>query len=621
MKKFKTESQKILNIMINSIYTHKEIFIRELLSNASDAIDKLYYKSLKENLSFTKEDFSIYIEADKTGRKIRISDNGIGMTKDELDSNLGVIAKSGSLDFKQNLDEKSDIDIIGQFGVGFYSAFMVSEKVEVVSKAYGEDQAYMWYSDGTDGYTIKEAEKENFGTEITMYLKQNTKEEDYDEFLSEYKIKELVKKYSDYIRYPIKMDVEKTKEIDGENEEKKTQTYIEKETLNSMVPLWKKMKKDIKEEDYNNFYKDTFYDYADPLKVINTSAEGAVNYKSILFIPSKAPYNYYTKGYEKGLRLYSNGVLITDKCAELLPDYFSFIKGLVDSELTLNISRETIQHNHQLKKIEKILEKKIKSELTSMMENDRETYEKFFAEFGLQFKYGLYDNWGVNKDTLKDLVLFHSLNENKLVSFKEYFDKMKENQKFIYYATGKSIEAIKVLPQTEKILDYGFDILCFTDDVDEFAIKFLGEFEKKEFKSISSGDLGLENEVEIEETDKDKEILNLIKESLGDKIAKVKLSSRLKSHPVCLTAEGEVSIEMEKVFNAMPNAQNVSAQKILEINSNHSIYKKIADMFDENKESVKDYGKILYDQALLIEGLPIENPVEYANLVCEKLSK
>lgn len=619
MKKFKTESQKVLNLMINSIYTHKEIFLRELLSNASDAIDKLYYKSLKENLSYGKDDFYIKIEVDKSKRTIKITDNGIGMTADELENNLGVIAKSGSMDFKETADKTEDINIIGQFGVGFYSAFMVSDKVEVLSKAYGSDEAALWTSTGTEGYNIKKATKNSVGTEITMYIKESGENENYDEFLNDYRIIELVKKYSDYIKYPIKMDVEKTKPDEDDN--KKSQTYNETETLNSMVPLWKKNKLDITEEEYNNFYSETFYDYEKPLKTIHTSVEGmSLNYNAILFIPAKAPYNYYSKSYEKGLKLYTNGIMIMERCQDLLPDYFSFVKGLVDSELTLNISRETIQQNHQLKKIATNLEKKIRSELLSLLENDRESYEKFFNEFGMQIKYGMYENWGMNKDTLKDLALFHSINQNKMVTFKEYFNNMKESQKYIYYATGKSIDAIKMLPQVEKILEYGYDILCLTQEIDEFAVKILVEYDKKEFRSISGGDLGLEQEDFSTETEKDKEILAYIKESLGEKVAKVKLSNRLKTHPVCLSSEGDVSIEMEKVFNSMPNSQGVSAQKVLEINASHPIYEKIKTLYDSDKEAIKDYSKILLVQAQLIEGLTVDNLSEYSDLVCRKLS-
>lgn len=604
--------------MINSIYTHKEIFLRELLSNASDAIDKLYYKSLTENLGFTRDDFFIRIDVDSDKRTIKITDNGIGMTADELDNNLGVIAKSGSLDFKTNNETKEDINIIGQFGVGFYSSFMVSEKVEVISKAYGSDSANLWVSSGAKGYDIAKADKDGFGTEITMYIKQDTEDENYSEFLDEYSIRELVKKYSDFIRYPIRMEVEKSRPVEGDD--KKTETYKELETLNSLTPIWKKRKSEIKEEEYNDFYKNSFMDYANPQKTVHFSAEGALEYKALLFIPAKAPYDYYSKNYEKGLRLYTNGVLITEKCADLLPDYFSFVKGLVDSELTLNLSRETVQHDRRLKLIASNIEKKIKGELEDMLQNDKENYIKFFDEFGMQLKYGLYDNWGANKDTLKDLIVFHSLNKGTEITFKEYVAEMKETQKYIYYASGKSVEAIKVLPQTEKVLDAGFDILCLTQDVDEFAIKMLREYDKKEFRSVSKDDLGLEAGEKTEIADKDKELLAYIKEALDNKVKDVRISTHLKSHPVCLTSEGELSIGMEKVFNSMPGAKGISADKILELNPNHAVYTKIATLFATDKDAVKDYAKILYSQALLIEGLPIENPAEYSNLVCKMLS-
>lgn len=625
MKKFKTESQRVLDLMINSIYTHKEIFMRELLSNASDAIDKLYYKSLKENLGFSKEDFSIKIELDEEKRILKIIDNGIGMTAAELESNLGIIAKSGSLDFKQKTEKDDDINIIGQFGVGFYSAFMVSEKVEVLSKAYGEEEASLWTSKGAEGYNIKKAEKDSYGTEILIYIKKAEGEENYDEFLKEYRIKELVKKYSDYIRYPIQMAIEKVKEAEegkeDSKEDSKEEKYIEIETLNSMVPLWKRNKKDIKAEEYNSFYKDSFYDYDDPLKVVHTAVEGmSLNYNAILYVPSKAPINYYSKGYEKGLKLYTNGILIMENCADLLPDYFSFVKGLVDSELTLNISRETIQHNHQLKRIASNIEKKIKSELSTMMKNDRENYENFFKEFGMQLKYGMYENWGANKDDLKDLMLFYSIKEEKMVSFREYLEKMKDSQKYIYYASGKNVDSIKMLPQVEKVSEYDYDIICLTEDVDEFAIKMLAEYEKKEFKSVSGGELGLGDEETSIETEKDKEIMAYLKEKLDGKVANVKLTNRLKNHPVCLSSEGELSIEMEKVFNAMPNAQGITAQKVLEINAQHAIYAKIQKLYENKKGDLEDYAKVLYVQAQLIEGLPIENPSEYSSLVAKLLA-
>lgn len=611
MRKFKTESQRVMDLMINSIYTHKEIFIRELLSNCSDAIDKLYFKSLTDGISgLNRDDFAIEIEADKEKRTLKISDNGIGMTAEELENNLGVIARSGSLQFKKENETESDINIIGQFGVGFYSSFMVAKKVEVLSKAYGSEEANLWVSSGAEGYDIKKAEKDGHGTEITIYLKDNNEDESYDIYLETYEIKELVKKYSDYIRYPIKMEVPQYDQKDGSELGKET------ETLNAMVPLWKKNKNEITKEEYDRFYKDMFYDSEEPLLTIHTAAEGAVEYKAMLFIPAHPQHNYYTKNYEKGLRLYTNGVLITDTCKDLLPDYFSFVKGLVDSELTLNISRETIQHNRQLKKIASGIEKKIKSELSNLLSNDREKYLKFFEAFGLQLKYGIYDNWGANKELLQDLVLFHSLNEDKMVTLAEYVDGMKEGQKFIYYAAGSSVEGIKALPQCEKVTDAGYDILCMTDSVDEFAIRFLFTYKEKEFRSVSGEDLGIESEAEA--AVENAEVTDFLKEALGDKVAKVKLTNRLKSHPVCLTSEGELTIEMEKVLNSMPNApkEGVKATKVLEINANHKIYKTITNLFDTDKEKLKLLAEVLYGQALLIEGVNVESPTRLAELVC-----
>lgn len=617
MKKFKTESQRVLDLMINSIYTHKEIFLRELLSNASDAIDKLYYKSLNDNLGISKEDLFIKIEADKEKGTLTITDNGIGMTAAELEDNLGVIAKSGSLEFKKQMETKEDMNIIGQFGVGFYSAFMVSDKVEVLSRAYGSEEANLWSSKGAEGYTIEKAEKAERGTTITLYLKKDTEDENYSEFLSEYRIRELVKKYSDYLRYPIKMDVESEKDTeDGKEKEK----VIETETLNSMIPLWKKRKADITAEEYIGFYKDAFYDYENPVRYIHTSAEGAVNYTALLYIPAKAPYNYYSKTYEKGLKLYTNGVMITEKCAELLPDYFSFVKGIVDSDLTLNISRETIQHNHQLKKIGVNIEKKIKAELLDILEKERENYLKFYGAFGMQLKYGIYEGWGANKDALKDLIMFTSVLEDKMITLKEYLAAMKEGQKYIYYAPGKTPAAVKALPQAEKVLDLGYDILCFGDDIDEFAIKMLHDYEGKEFRSVS-GETGIEEKDKAEENDTDKDLLAFMKETLGDKVTKVVLSKRLKTHAVCLTSEGELSIEMEKVFNSLPDSKGVKAEKVLEINKNHAVYNKLSYLFQTDKDAVKDYSNALYSQARLIEGLPLENPAEYSELILRLISK
>ena len=627
MKSFKTQSKRVLDMMINSIYTHKEIFLRELLSNCSDAIDKLYYKGLKEGLSgLTRNDFHIDIEADKKKRTLTISDNGIGMTEGELEENLGTIAKSGTFDFRnENKDakEKDDVNVIGQFGVGFYSAFMVAEKVEVVSKAFGSDKAYKWVSSGTDGYDVLPAERESNGTTITLYLKKDTDDEKYANYLEEYEIRNLVKKYSDYIRYPIRMEVTKYKEQSEEDrkEGKAREEYKEKETLNSMTPLWKKSKSEITKEEYNKFYKDNFYDYDDPIKVIHTSAEGAVSYKALLFIPANAPYNYYSKDYEKGLKLYTDGVMIMDRCADLLPDCFSFVKGLVDSELTLNISRETIQHDRQLKLIASNLEKKIKNELLDLQKNDREAYDKFFKAFGLQLKYGLYSGWGMNKELLEDLVMFKSVKEDKYVTLKEYVTSMKEGQKFIYYGTGKSESAVKSLPQSEKILDLGYDILCFTDDVDEFAVKMLGKYDDKEFKNILGENLGLSDE-DDKKSEEDKDLLGAIKEALGDKVSKVKASSVLKTHPVCLSSEGEISLEMEKVLSQMPNAQEgVKANKVLEINSAHPIYEKLKEVYASDKEKIAEYAQVLYGAARLIAGLPVEEPTDLTDKVFKLIAE
>lgn len=609
MKKFKTESQKVLDLMINSIYTHKEIFIRELLSNASDAIDKLYYKSLTDGISgLSREDFGIEIKANKEARTLTISDNGIGMTEDELDKNLGVIARSGSREFKESAEKNDEIGIIGQFGVGFYSAFMVSDKVEVISKAYGEDKAHIWTSNGSDGYDVKESEREGHGSTVILHLRADTEEENYSKFLEEYELRSLVKKYSDYIRYPIKMETTQYKEVDGKEE-----SYKAEETLNSMVPIWKKNKNEIKKEEYEAFYRDTFYDYEAPARVIHTSAEGKVDYKALLFIPSHPQYDFYTKNFEKGLKLYTDGVLITDCCKDLLPDYFAFVKGLVDSQLTLNVSRETIQHNSQLRFIANNIEKKIKSELLAMLETDRDTYLKFYKGFARQLKFGVYDGFGQNKETLQDLLLFHSVKEDKLVSFKEYVANMLDSQKVIYYATGNSVESIKALPLCEKILDDGYDILCMTEDVDEFVIKIMHDYDGKEFKAISAYD---ESAAEVAVENKD--LTDFIKDALGDKVTEVKLSSRLKSHPVCLSVKGELSMEMEKVLNQAPDAQQgIKAEKVLEINAGHEIYSKLQTLFENDKDKLKKVSEVLYNQALLIEGMPVENPTKLASLVCD----
>ncbi|MFR6257549.1 MAG: molecular chaperone HtpG [Anaerovoracaceae bacterium] len=631
-KQFKAESKRLLDLMINSIYTHKEIFLRELISNASDAIDKLYYHSLTEgNTGISRDDFYIKIEADKDAGTLKIIDNGMGMNKEELEKNLGTIAKSGSLDFKSEMDKKEEIDIIGQFGVGFYSAFMVSDKVKVLSKAFGSDEAYEWESEGADGYTIKEASKDSCGTEITLTLKEDTEDEKYSEYLDEYQIRGLVKKYSDYIHYPIQMMAEKHRIKAGDEEkepkDQEYESYFELETLNSMVPLWKKSKSELKEEDYNNFYKEKFYDFTDPAKVIHTNVEGVVSYTSLLFIPGKAPYNYYTKDYEKGLQLYSSGVLIMDKCADLLPDYFSFVKGLVDSQdLSLNISRETLQHDRQLKAIAKRLEKKIKSELLSMLNTDREKYLEFFKNFGLQLKYGLYDSYGANKEMLKDLVMFYSSKEKALVTLSEYVSRMNPEQKNIYYASGESTDKIDKLPQTELLKDKGYEILYLTDDIDEFVLQILHDFDEKEFKSVSADDLDLEESKEEKEKaekqiEESKDMLQYMKDALGDKVSEVRLTQRLKSHPVCLTAKGGLSIEMEKVLNSMPVDDKVKAERVLEINANHPIFDALSSAFESDKERVGAYAKLLYSQALLIEGLPIEDPVEFSNEVCQLMTK
>jgi len=629
-KQFKAESKRLLDLMINSIYTHKEIFLRELISNASDAIDKLYYKSLTEDISgLSREQFSIRIDIDEENRTLKISDNGIGMTKDELEKNLGTIAKSGSLAFKsENEDEKmEDIDIIGQFGVGFYSAFMVSDKVTVISKSYGEDSAYEWQSSGADGYTITETEKEGNGTEIILHIKEDTEEENYSEYMEQFRLRMLIKRYSDYIRYPIQMMVERRRPVEGKENE--YESYSELETMNSMVPMWKKNKNELTEEDYNNFYKEKYFDFTDPAKVIHTDVEGVVSYTSLMYIPGQRPYDYYSKDYEKGLQLYSSGVLIMDKCADLLPNYFSFVRGLVDSQdLSLNISREMLQHDRQLRAIAKRIEKKIKSELEGMLKTDREKYLEFYKNFGMQLKYGMYDNYGMNKDVLKDLVMFHSSSENAMITFAEYVSRMKENQDYIYYATGSSADSIDKLPQTELLKDKGFEILYLTDDIDEFALQVLGEYEGKMFKSVSAEDLGIEETEEEKEAaekqaEDSKELLEYMKEVLGEKVSEVRLSQRLKSHPVCLTAKGGLSIEMEKVLNQMPMDEKIQAERVLEINAKHDILEALtkAFAFEDDRATVDKYTNLLYNQALLIEGLPVEDPVAFSNAICDLMVK
>lgn len=628
-KQFKAESKKLLDMMINSIYTHKEIFLRELISNASDAIDKLYYKSLTDGeTGVNRDDFKVFIETDRDNGILKISDNGIGMTREELENNLGTIAKSGSLDFKSEIENKDEIDIIGQFGVGFYSAFMVSDKVTVVSRAYGSDETYKWESTGADGYSISQidnmTEMPN-GTVITLQLKEDTDDEKYRDYLNQYTIKNLVRKYSDYVRYPITMMMEKSRpkeDADGEFE-----TYSELETLNSMVPLWKKNKSEITDEEYNQFYKEKYFDFVDPLKVMHSSVEGVVSYTSLMFIPGNAPYNYYTRDYEKGLQLYSSGVLIMEKCADLLPDCFSFVKGLVDSQdLSLNISRETLQHDRQLKAIAKRLEKKIKSELESMLKNDREKYLEFYKNFGLQLKYGVYDNYGQNKELLQDLIMFHSSTEDALVTLAEYVERMKEDQKYIYYASGETIAKIDKLPQTELLKDKGYEILYLTDDVDEFALNIIMSYKDKEFKSVAADDLEIEESSEEkakaeQQAEEAKPMLDAMKEALGDKVSDVKLSQRLKSHPVCITARGGLSIEMEKVINAIPNDDKVKAERVLEINADHPVMEALSKKYESNPEEIGEYAELLYNQALLIEGLTIDDPVEFSNAICRLMTK
>lgn len=630
-KQFKAESKRLLDMMINSIYTHKEIFLRELISNASDAIDKLYFKSLTDDkVGMNKSDFAINIIADKDAGTLTITDNGIGMTADELENNLGIIANSGSFKFKNENEKNDDVDIIGQFGVGFYSAFMVAKEVRVRSKAYGSDKAYVWTSTGVDGYTIEEDDKDTVGTEIRLTLKDDTENEKYSEYLSDFRIKELVKKYSDYIRFPIKMDVEKSRrKADAKEDDYSDEAYekyVENETLNSMVPLWRKNKNELKPEDYNNFYKEKYYDYTDPLKYIHSKVEGTTTYDSLLFIPAQAPYNFYSKDYEKGLQLYSSGVLIMDKCADLLPDYFSFVKGLVDSaDLSLNISREMLQHDHQLKLIAKSIEKTIKSELKKMLNNDRENYEKFWKSFGVQLKFGVYDNYGRDKYAVEDLLLFTSSAEKKLVTLDEYVARMKEDQKYIYYAAGDSVAKIEALPQTELLRDKGYEILYLTDNVDEFAVKVLMRHGEKEFRNVSEGDLGIDSEEQKEETKKlsedNKDMLALITEALGGKIKECRISDKLKSHPVCISSFGQISLEMEKILNQNPQNQKVTSEKVLEINPNHKIFTAMQKLFETDKDKFKDYASILYDQALLIEGMQIDDPVEFSNKICSLMAE
>ena len=623
-KEFKSESKRLLDLMINSIYTNKDIFLRELISNASDALDKLYYRSLTDKkVKVDKDDLSIDLAFDRDSRTLTITDNGCGMTKEELESNLGTIAKSGSLSFKENMSKDEKIDIIGQFGVGFYSAFMVSDKIVVNSLSIDSDKAYTWESEGADGYTITESTKDERGTEIILHFKEDDDETNYSKYLDEYEIKNLVRKYSDYIRYPIKMECTHHELKDEEKHE--YEDHKEIETLNSMIPIWKKNKNDVSDADYENFYMDKFSDYDKPLKVISTSVEGMASFKALLFIPSHAPYDYYTQDYEKGLALYSNGVLIMEKCADLLPDYFSFVKGVVDSEdLSLNISREMLQESQSMKVIAKNIEGKIRRELEAMLKDDRETYISFFKTFGVQLKYGVYNNYGADKDKLKDLVMFYSSKHERLVTLKEYVDNMPEGQDKIYYASGASIEKINALPQVEQVKDKDYDILYLTDYVDEFCVTAISEYEEKKFANVSDGSLDLETEEEKAENKKVNEDNSDLLKAMNDEIKdvnEVKFSNKLKSHPVCLTTKGDVSIEMQKVFDAMPNDMGIKAQTILEINEKHPIAEKLKDLYENDKEEFKKYTQILYSEARMIAGLPIDNPTEISRLICEVISK
>ncbi|MCL2633806.1 MAG: molecular chaperone HtpG [Oscillospiraceae bacterium] len=633
-KQFKAESKRLLELMINSIYTHKEIFLRELISNASDAMDKLYYKSMSENLGLSRGEFEINIIPDKQAGTLTITDNGIGMTKEELEKNLGVIAKSGSLDFKETVGDDAHIvpqdeemSIIGQFGVGFYSAFMVAKKVIVQSKPYGSEEAFMWTSEGSDGYTITTCEKETTGTIITLFIKDNTDDERYDEFLERYRLKNLVKKYSDYIRYPIKMEMKssKLKEDTEDNETPEYEDTLEIKTLNSMVPIWKKNKSELTDEDYNNFYKDKFNDFTEPVTVIHDKTEGMVTYSALMYIPKKAPFDYYTKEYEKGLQLYSSGVMIMEKCGDLLPDHFSFVKGLVDSEdLSLNISREMLQHDRQLKAIAKSVERSIKSQLTKMLTNEREKYCEFWETFGAQVKFGIYNSFGANNEALQDLLIFYSSAEQKQTTLDEYVTRMKEGQEEIYYAAGETITRIDTLPQVETLKDKGYEILYLIENVDEFCLQMLGLYKDKQFKSVQSADVDVSDDdekAEIKKANEDaKDLLAVMKEELGDKVADVRVSKRLKSHPVCLTSSGVLSTQMEKVLSAMPVGNNAKADKVLEINSAHPIFEKLQFLHKNDEKVLKVYADILYNQALLIEGIPVDNPSDFVSKMCELMS-
>ena len=623
-RQFKTESKKVLDIMINSIYTNKEIFLRELISNSSDAIDKLHYLSLTDkNIKVNNDNLCIRIDTDIEKRELIITDNGIGMTEEELENNLGTIAQSGSLRFKEENSCQNDANIIGQFGVGFYSAFMVSDRVIVESKSYKDDKAYTWESDGSSGYTISSSDKKDNGTKITLHIKEDTEDYKYSDFLTEYKIREIVRKYSEYISYPIKMEVSNTRKKEDSDE---YETYKELTTLNSIVPIWKKNKKDIKNEEYNNFYSDKFYDYSEPLKTIHFNVEGNVTYTAMLFIPSHAPYNYYSKEYEKGLQLYTNGVLIMDRCSDLLPDYYSFVRGVVDTEdIPLNISRETLQDNKNISLIAKSIESKIKKELLTMLKDNREEYEKFYKAFGMQIKFGIYNDYGINKDKLVDLLMFYSAKEKKYITLSEYVSKLKKGEDNIYYACGESISKIDMLPQVEIFKDKGYDILYLTEYIDEFAIMALGEYEGKKFVNTSSIDTDPSTEKEKEEIKKENDdntsMLKEMKEILGDNVSEVKFTNRLLKHPVCLNTSGDISTSMEKVINAMPTEEKITAKEVLLINVNHSISNKLKELYKSNKEEFKKYTKVIYCEARLIEGLSIENPAEFTSLVCELISK
>lgn len=619
-KEFKAESKRLLEMMINSIYSQKEVFLRELLSNSSDAIDKIYYKALTDDsLRFNKESYYIKVTPDKTNRTLTITDTGIGMTQEELESSLGTIARSGSLAFKNENETKDGHTIIGQFGVGFYAAFMVADVVTVISKALGSDEAYKWESTGADGYTIEPCDKETVGTQIILKIKENTEDETYDEYLEEYRLREIIKKYSDFIRYPIKMDITEKRPKEGSDNE--LEDYTEEQVINSMVPIWKKNKNELTSEDYEQFYSEKRYGFDKPLTHLHINVDGTIRYNAVLFIPENSPFDYYSKEFEKGLELYSNGVLIMNKCADLLPDYFSFVKGMVDSEdLSLNISREILQQDRQLQLIAKNIGKKIKNELKSLLKNEREKYEKFYESFGRQLKYGVYSDFGSNKDVLKDLLLFYSSTEKKLVTLNEYVSRMPEDQKYIYYASGESYDRIEKLPQAELVADKGYEILYFTEDIDEFAIKMLMTYEEKEFKSVSSSDLGIEAEEEQlneSEEKENKELFDYMKKALAGKVGDVRASKRLKTHPVCLSADGEVTIEMEKILSAMPDNQHIKAEKVLEINVNHDVFASLKDAFENDKEKLDLYTNLLYNQALLIEGLSISDPVEFTNDICK----